>query len=216
MMTKNEFYKIVQGLKSIYSDPKYIADEFAMDMWYDLLKDLTYDIASKAIRAYMQSEKFPPTPADIRNYALRITSPVSTDMSEIRAWSIVRKALSNGTYGADEEFAKFPEIIKKVVGTPDRLREWAQLDIDEVENVVGSHFMRNYKAQVEIKRKDDVLDDGLSNAIRRMREPDVPLVEEKPISNNTLIGVLEEVATRSDGISESVEEELSKFYMQHG
>lgn len=67
-------------------------------------------------------------------------------MSEVEAWGCVSKALRNSIYGAEEEFEKLPEPVKRVVGNPDRLKEWAALNESEVQTVVSSNFMRSYRA----------------------------------------------------------------------
>ena len=178
-MTRDELKILVKGLKSIYSDPKYIADQFAFDMWYGLLGDLPYEVVSMATQAYMQTEKFPPTPADIRRYSYKVTSPVTEDMSEIEAWGLVRKALRNGIYGAEEEFAKLPPLIRKVIGSPANIRELAQLEYEEVENIEGSHFKRNYRAMLERQKQDSQLQDSLRTQIGQMRDSNTPVIEEK-------------------------------------
>ena len=175
-MEKDEFKKIVKGLKSIYADPKFIADQFAYDMWFALLCDLPYEVVSMATKAYMQSETFPPTPADIRRYAYKVTSPVTEDMSEIEAWGLVRKALNNGYYGAEVEFEKLPPLIQETLGNPARLREMSQLDMSEVETVEQSHFVRNYRAKLESHRKNGQLDKGLQASINQIRQENTPQI----------------------------------------
>ena len=176
-MTKDEFKKIIKGMKSIYSDPKFIADQDAFDMWYGLLNDLSYEVASMATKTYMQTETFPPSPADIRRYAVQITSPLTEDMSELQAWGLVKKAIGNGNYGAEEEFAKLPPLIQETLGNPARIREMANLDNDEVETVEQSHFVRNYRAKIEAHRKYRQLDGRLQAQIEQQRMQNTPMIE---------------------------------------
>lgn len=176
-MEREEFKKIIKGLKSIYADPKFIADQFAFDMWYGLLGDLPYEVISMATKAYMQTETFPPTPADIRRYAYKVTSPVTEDMSELEAWGMVIKAIGNSLYGAEKEFAKLPPIIQQTLGNPARLREMASLETSEVETVEQSHFVRNYRAKLEASRRNGQLDKNLQTSIGIMRSDNTPTLE---------------------------------------
>ena len=201
-MTEKQFYQIVQGLKAVYADPKYIADEFAMSVWYDLLKDLPYDIATMAVQRYMQTETYPPKPADIRRHAQEITSPVSEDMSEIEAWGLVRKAINNGIYGADKEFARLPKIIQDTLGSPARIREMASLDTSEVETIEQSHFIRNYRARLESHKREQQLNDGLREAISAARSPEPMIEVSEPIAIE---------ATEPAEIPPEIEAELEKF-----
>ena len=61
---------------------------------------------------------------------------------------LVSRALRNGYYGAVEEFNKLPPLVQKAVGSPDNLRNWALTDINSIENVVQSNFMRTYRTVV--------------------------------------------------------------------
>lgn len=206
-MEREEFKKIIKGLKSVYADPKFIADQFAFDMWYGLLGDLPYEVVSMATQAYMQTEHFPPTPADIRRYTYKITSPVTEDMSELDAWQRVRKAIGNGTYGAEEEFAKLPKLIQEVLGSPARIREMAGLEISDVENVEQSHFVRNYRAKLEAHKKESQLNESLRLAINRMRQDNTPQIEVKVEAGN----MIEDKRERPDGIPDEIEKELADF-----
>ena len=170
-MTEREFSTIVAGLKAIYSDPKYIEGKFTMDMWYGLLKDIPYDVANMATQAYMQSEKFPPTPADIRRYASQITAPKTEDMSELEAWDMVYKAMCSIVDGnAEKEFKKLPQVIQQALGNPANLKEMSVSDIDQVMSVDKSHFIRNYRASLERHRSKMQLNEGLRVSIDRLRE----------------------------------------------
>jgi len=208
-MTRDEFKLIIKGLKSIYSDPKYISDQFAFDMWYQLLGDLDYKVASMATQAYMQTEHFPPTPADIRRYAEKITSPKTDDMSELEAWALVRKAVSNGAYGYKEEFEKLPEIIQKVIGRPENIREMSQLEVNELETVEQSHFVRNYRARLERNKQERQLQYSLQESIEQLRTENTPAigVEEVPAIEDKVI----DISNNPRFISENIQYELDKL-----
>ena len=99
----------------------------------------------------MMTETKIPAPADIRNKAMMLSK--NNELNEIEAWTLVSKALRNGYYGAEEEFAKLPPIVQKAVGSPAQLRMWATTDESSVESVISSNFMRTYKA--EVKRAEE-------------------------------------------------------------
>lgn len=142
-MTKEQFTLIVKGINAVYPDT--IKDKTAFDVWYELLKDLDYEMASVATQQYMRTGHFPPKPADIRNTIADMTTIVSDEPTEQEAWGMVRKALNNSLYNADTEYAKLPELIRKTVGSPSQLRAWAMEP--DVETVIASNFMRSYRAR---------------------------------------------------------------------
>ena len=66
---------------------------------------------------------------------------------------MVARAIRNGTYGAKKEFDALPQVIQRLVGSPNQLKEWAAMDADVVSSVVASNFQRSYKARVASERE---------------------------------------------------------------
>lgn len=115
----------------------------------------------------MTTEKFPPTIADIREKAEQITAPEETEMSELEAWSLVRKAIGRSGYYAEEEFAKLPKACQIAVGSSNNLKEWATMDSDQVETVEQSHFVRNYRTTIQRMKEDRKVPDKIKLAMSR-------------------------------------------------
>lgn len=134
-MEREQFKVLVKAMKAVYAQPTFIPDQDAFNVWFALLGDLPYKQAELAVQKHMATEKFPPTIADIREKAEQITSVKETEMSELEAWAIVRKAIGRSNYYAEEEFEKLPEACKMAVGNPSNLREWAMMDSDQVGTV---------------------------------------------------------------------------------
>lgn len=148
-MEREQFKVLVKAMKAVYAQPTFIPDQDAFNVWFALLRDLPYKQAELAVQKHMATEKFPPTIADIREKAEQITSVKETEMSELEAWAIVRKAIGRSNYYAEEEFEKLPEACKMAVGNPSNLREWAMMDSDQVGTVEQSHFVRNYRTAMQ-------------------------------------------------------------------
>ena len=70
-MKREEFLILAKGMKAVWTDPKFLPDKDAFDVWFEMLKDLPYREASIGLKDYMQTSKFPPTIADIRERANR-------------------------------------------------------------------------------------------------------------------------------------------------
>lgn len=207
-MTESEFAKIVAGLKAVYADPKYIEGKMAMETWYNLLKDLDYKTASMATQAYMQTEKFPPTPADIRRYASQITSPLTNDMSEVEAWGMVSKAICNSLYHSEEEFNRLPKLIQQTLGNHIRLRELAQLESSELQTVEASNFMRSYRAKLEVHKRESQLNDSLRISINQMRQENTPVLEVHEVERKGI----EIHEDKPSGLPDGVAEMLRNFH----
>lgn len=174
-MTREEFGIIVKALKAVYSTPSFIPDQDAFNVWYELLKDIDYQTATKAVQSYMTTESKLPTIADIRNKAMQFNQ--SEQLNELEAWSLVSKALSNGYYGANEEYKKLPPLVQKAVGDPANIREWSQLDFKAL-SVIQSNFERVYRAVA--KREDEV--SRMPSQIRQLIQENEPKIM---IENNS-------------------------------
>lgn len=148
-MTREEFKILVKGLKAVYTQPSFIPDKEAFEVWYGLLADLDYELCSIAIKKHMQTVEKEPTVAGIRKHASEL-SREEGEINELAAWQMVLKAMRNSTYHSDEEFAKLPSTVQRAVGSPRQLREWAMAEnIDGTwVNVTQSNFMRTYRAEI--------------------------------------------------------------------
>lgn len=152
-MTKAEFIPLVKAMKAVWADPAFLPDSDAIMVWYSLLKDFSYEDTSRAIQEVMRTSKFKPTIADIIE---RIHANVTDEvMTEMEAWSLVRKAVSRSIYGSAEEFEKLPPACQKAVGSAANLRELAMMDEATVESVEQSHFVKSYRAITERTQREE-------------------------------------------------------------
>ena len=146
-MTEEETAKILTTITIAYPNFKVVDAEATIKLYFSMLKDYSYTLCDSALRKYIATDTtgFAPSVGKIIENINTLSTP--QELNEMEAWNIVSKALRNGYYGAEEEFNKFPEIIKKVVGSPSTLSEWS-IDKDFNESVVSSNFMRAYKQEV--------------------------------------------------------------------
>ena len=168
-MERDEFKILVKSMKAVYAQPTFLPDQDAFNVWYALLKDLPYELASMAVQKHMLTEKFPPTIADLRAKANEVVERPAEEMSELEAWALVRKAIGNSNYHAEEEFARLPEVCRIAVGSPANLREWAMMDSDQVATVEQSHFIRNYRAAAKRMTEDRKLPQAFRERIAEHR-----------------------------------------------
>lgn len=155
-MTKQETVKMIAIMKAAFPmwGSKLSPDELktSVEIWNEMLGEYDYQMVSAAMKMLIAVKKdYPPSIAEIIEKIEFIRSGGQTDLSEIEAWSMVRKALSNGMYGAREEFERLPSEVQAVLREPATLRNWSQLDSSEVETVIASNFMRSFK---EVKKRE--------------------------------------------------------------
>jgi len=140
-MTEKQFMTIVTVLKSAYPDQRLISTNEAFNTWYEMLKDIPYEELSQAVQLYIQTEKFTPTIAGIRE---KVMSLRPMERSNLEAWGMVRDAVTRSGYGYQEEYMKLPPDIQKAVGVAENLRDWSQVDMNTLDTVIQSQFLKSY------------------------------------------------------------------------
>lgn len=161
-MTVKEFAKLADAIKTYFPRDNMLPTDTAMELWYDMLKDMDYKDAYIGLKNHVATSRFAPTIADIRNGAV-ITQP--EQLNEMEAWALVAKALRNGGYHSLEEYEKLPSAVQKAVGTHEQLRNWA-MDENFNEEVAKSNFLRAYR--IEIKREQELV--KMPNDIKELVE----------------------------------------------
>ena len=66
-MTKNEWGTIVKQVRAFYPRYNFIEEKDTFDAWYEMLEDLEYAGALRAVQNYVKENQYPPTIADIRH-----------------------------------------------------------------------------------------------------------------------------------------------------
>ncbi len=155
-MTTKEFALIAAAIKTYFPKDNILPTEKSMELWYEELKDLPYQIANMAVRMHVATNKFAPSIADIRENAVKLNPEMQKgELNEMEAWQLVLRAMRNSIYHADEEFDRLPPAVQKAVASPGQLREWAMAeDVDGTwMNVTQSNFMRTYRAEVSADKE---------------------------------------------------------------
>lgn len=156
-MTREETLAIMSVLRAAY--PTYYRDmtrheaESVVALWEEMFRDDTAEVVALAVKAHIANDKkgFPPHIGAIKEAIVKITTP--EQMTEAEAWSLVIRAISNGTYGSQKEFDALPPVLQRLVGSPNQLKEWAAMDADVVSSVVASNFQRSYRARAASERE---------------------------------------------------------------
>lgn len=151
-MTRDETINILMSVQAAYPNFRVPDKTIAVNTWYSLLEEYTYEQVNSAVKRYIQTNKsgFAPSIGQIIDQICVMYSDYSEN--EMEAWLLVQKAMKNSGYHADEEFAKLPEIVQKSVVSPGQLKEWALIENLNI-GVVSSNFMRTYRMEVEREKE---------------------------------------------------------------
>ena len=156
-MTRQETGIIMDILTAAY--PRFYRGSSAeemrnvMKLWTDMFARDDVALVAAAVKSVIEGDEkgFPPTIGQVKAKLRLLTAP--KELTEAEAWDMVARAIRNGLYGAAEEFERFPPAVKRIVGSPNTLREWARMDTETVHSVVSSNFQRSYRA-IAAKEKE--------------------------------------------------------------
>ena len=171
-MNTEETMAVMGVLKAAY--PAYYKDmsrrdaEGIVGLWQAMFADDPAEIVAAAVKAHIATDKkgFPPHIGAIKEAIVKLTAP--QEMTEAEAWARIFKATQNSTWNAQEEFDKLPQILQRLVGSPNQLREWAAMPADEVQTVVASNFQRSYRARAASEREFLALPSDIRQAMSRL------------------------------------------------
>lgn len=171
-MTREETLAIMSVLKAayptFYKDMKKADAESVVGLWSTMFADEPAEVVAAAVKAHIATDTkgFPPHIGAVKEAITKLTQP--QQMTEMEAWGLIKKAVSNGIYGSKAEFEKLPPILQRLVGSPNQLKEWAMMDADVVASVVASNFQRSYKARAASEREFLALPSDIRQTMERL------------------------------------------------
>lgn len=154
-MTKDEWLDVAKILNDVYefNGKAMFETPDKIMYWYSCLQDLDYMAVCGAVKRLAMTNPNRPTIADIRKECVALTD-VSPKISEAEAWNMVRIALRDSSYHSEEHFEAFPDIVKKAVVSPARLKEWGQMPSDTVGSVVRAEFRRSFESAMNSTQQE--------------------------------------------------------------
>lgn len=156
-MTRQETVQVLSILKVAY--PVFYKDiskneaEKALDLWHTMFEGDDVMLVINAVKAFIATDEkgYPPVIGVIKKKMREISEPEM--MTELEAWSLIKKATSNSYYNSKQEFDQLPPVLQKLIGSHNVLREWSLIDTSQFDTVVQSNFMRSYRARIEHEKE---------------------------------------------------------------
>jgi hypothetical protein len=164
-----------------YRDMKRQDAEAVVNLWSEMLADYPANLVAAAVKAHIAGDQkgFPPHIGAIIAAIGEVSKPA--ELTEGEAWALIARALRNGGYGSEREFAALPETLQRLVGHPSQLREWAMMDAGTVQTVVQSNFLRSYRARMESEKRLAAMPQEirakLTNAANQLPSFDIALAQ---------------------------------------
>lgn len=161
-MTKKEFAIFASALRTYYPREKLLPNEQAMELWFNQLQDLPYDIATLTLNKWVATNKWSPSIADIREQAAGITHGAPRDWGE--AWQEVLNAIRKyGSYQEKEALESMDETTRRVVN---RLG-FRNICASEEIQVDRANFRMIYEQEIQREKQDAQIPPKLKELITK-------------------------------------------------
>lgn len=162
-MTRNEFAKIVDAIKTFYPSDKVLPNKQAIQLWYQELSDVPYELAVMSLRKHVSTCKFPPTIAELRAGIVEATT-VCESWSD--GWEQFRRAVRKfGYYQQEEALGSMDKITRKVV----KRLGWKELCMSENLMQDRANFRMIYEQEMQQAKKAEVLPEDLKQQIESLQ-----------------------------------------------
>lgn len=170
-MTKGEVAKLLVVLAASY--PRFEVDDVKVQVWYEMLGDLDYAVASMVVKKIIMQNTFPPAIAEVRKAVTELMNPEQVTSSE--AWGEVTRAIRNyGYYREEEALASMSPITAQLV----RYMGWREICMSEDIGVIRGQFLRMYEQIATREQEKHLLPSEMQVEIKKLaKKYDLRLIE---------------------------------------
>ena len=172
-MNKREVAQILTVLKvaypGFYSMLTKSDVENMVNVWADFFRNDPYPIVDAAVKAIINAgtkDGYPPDIGAVKEQIRRFTRPEKDTAMD--AWNEVKKAIS--FYDARKTFSTLPELSRRIVGSPNQLREWALMEMETINTVVQSNFLKAYRAKEASYLAQKALPEDVQKLVAKIQE----------------------------------------------
>lgn len=176
-MTREETKGLIRSIVNLYPNwkPENLTD--TVNAWHWALEEYPAQAVKAALQIYVKTNNtgFAPSVSQLIN---AMYEPKKAEaLSEGEAWALVKRAIQDGNYHAEERFEELPKIVQRAVGSPNMIRQWAGTDSSEVNTVIMSNFQRTYKAVLQKQEFGEKVPAALSDIVKSITDSMVPMIE---------------------------------------
>jgi hypothetical protein len=157
--------KILMALWSTYPNPRELT-EIDFNVYAYQLKDLDRDVLQLAADAHCCTVRFPPSVAELRDWAVKLQERANGVLTPYEAWAEVERSFrTHGLYKGPPEWSH--PLIGETIKT---LGSYADLCRSTNHVADRAHFLRAYEALLEKYREEQRLPPHIRDAIRRLKD----------------------------------------------
>ena len=158
VMTREEVKELLMNIKTYYPNFKIDDPKRFVNAWYMMLQDEDCFQVAMALKEYIKTDMSGFAPS-IGNILSRVQVDENKFEDEALSWSKVYKAICNSGYESVKEFDKLDEDVKRAVGSPSQLKQWA-ISSDFNQGVESALFYRRLAAVRDSIKVEKIMKKG--------------------------------------------------------
>lgn len=146
----------------------------AIDLWEEMFAADDVNIVKYALHKIISTAKFPPTIGEVKETMRGLMQAATNEATDEELWQMLKSALRDGIWGAEDAFDKLPPILKRYCGTPSTIRDLAVIDTDTLDTVYHGQFLKQIST---IRNREESLRDMPEGIKGMMQQVYMPLAE---------------------------------------
>lgn len=172
-MTREETTSVLKILKVSYPAfySKFSRDDMVavLDLWSEMFADDDIRVVKVALFKLIETHKgYPPDIAALKEKIRELVIASTGEPTDEELWQMLRRAASNGYYGAREEFDRLPRVVQRYLGSPSALRDLAVIDEKTLNTVAKGQFLKQIVSLRERQEFADSLPEPVKEAVARL------------------------------------------------
>jgi len=167
-MTRDETKELLMTIQAVYPNFKVAKEQMSITInaWNTMLAEYPVEAVNAAFQIYVKSNNtgFAPSVSQLIGCMFKPTE--NDQLTEGEAWALVKRAIKDGGYHAEERFNELPPLVQRAVGGASMIHQWAMVDSDEINTVVMSNFQRTYKAILSKQDFNNRVPSAIADVVR--------------------------------------------------
>jgi hypothetical protein len=164
-MNKQEFATLAMALRTYYPKENLLPNTQAMELWFQQLQDIPYQVAEAALNKWVATNKWSPSIAEIRESAAEVSHGEIPDWGN--GWEQVLIAIRKyGSYRISEAMESFDPITRQCV---ERLG-FKNICMSENISTDRANFRMIYEQLSERKKRESQISVNLKQLITTIQQ----------------------------------------------
>ena len=165
-MSRDETVNLIRSIVSLYPNWKPENLSETVNAWQWALEEYPAPAVKAALQIYVKTNNTGFAPSVSQLIGSMYSVQENNELSEGEAWHLVKRAIADSGYHAQERYDELPPLVQRAIGGPEMLHVWGQTDSSEVNTVIMSNFQRTYRALLSKQEFSNKIPESISDIVK--------------------------------------------------